>query len=325
MINLSTNYIGLQLVSPLIVSSCGLTGSLDKIKRFAELGAGAVVLKSLFEEQIRFEAGMQIQRNDYPEAYDYISQYVKSNSLEEYLRLIESAKKSVGIPVIASINCLSASEWISFAKNIESAGADALELNVFFLASRKEVSGEKIENLYYELLQKIREVVSIPLAVKIGYQFSNLAATVNNLYLRGAKGVVLFNRFYEPDLDIENMKLTSSEVLSSPADIRQSLRWVGILSDKVERIDIAASTGIHDGKAVIKQILAGAKAVQICSVLYKKGETQIPVILDELKAWMTRKNYKAIDDFRGKLNYSHIADPAVYERSQFMKYFSDFQ
>ncbi len=325
MINLTTNYLGLPLVSPLIVSSCGLTGSVDKISRFANAGAGAVVLKSLFEEQIRFEAGMQIQGSDYPEAHDYISQYVKSNSLEEYLRLIESAKKAVKIPVIASINCISASEWISFAKKIEAAGADAIELNVYFLASHKDVPGEKIERLYYELLQKIREVVAIPLAVKIGYQFTNLAATVNNLYLRGAKGVVLFNRFYEPDMDIENMKLTHSEVLSSPADIRQSLRWVGILSDKVESIDIAASTGIHDGKALIKQILAGAKAVQVCSVLYKKGETQIKVMLDDVKSWMTRKKYNSIADFRGKLNYSHIADPAIYERSQFMKYFSDFQ
>jgi dihydroorotate dehydrogenase (fumarate) len=325
MINLSTNYLGLPLVSPLIISSCGLTGSVEKITRFAESGAGAVVLKSLFEEQIRFEAGMQIQRSDYPEAHDYISQYVKSNSLEEYLRLIESAKKAVKIPIIASINCISASEWISFAKNIQAAGADAIELNVYFLASNKDVSAEKIENLYYELLQKIRKVVTIPLAVKIGYQFTNLAATVNNLYLRGAKGVVLFNRFFEPDMDIEAMKLIRSEVLSSPADIRQSLRWVGILSDKVQPIDIAASTGIHDGKAVIKQILAGAKAVQICSVLYKRGETQIKAMLDDLKSWMTRKKYNSIDDFRGKLSYKHIADPVMYERSQFMKYFSDFQ
>jgi dihydroorotate dehydrogenase (fumarate) len=325
MIDLSTNYLGLSLVSPLIISSCGLTGSVEQISRFAESGAGAVVLKSLFEEQIRFEAGKQIQRSDYPEAHDYISQYVKSNSLEEYFKLIESAKKAVKIPVIASINCISAYEWISYAKNIEAAGADAIELNVYFLASQKDVPGEKIDNLYYELLRKIRKVVKIPLAVKIGYQFTNLAATVNNLYLRGAKGVVLFNRFYEPDIDIEAMKLTHAEVLSSPGDIHQSLRWVGILSDKVDQIDIAASTGIHDGKAVIKQILAGAKAVQICSVLYKQGETQIKVILDDLTSWMKRKKYNSISDFRGKLSYGHIADPVNYERSQFMKYFSDFQ
>jgi dihydroorotate dehydrogenase (fumarate) len=324
MISLSTNYLGLPLVSPLIVSSCSLTGSVDKISRFAESGAGAVVLKSLFEEQISFEAGMQIQRSDYPEAHDYISRYVKSNSLEEYLKLIESAKKTVSIPIIASINCISASEWIYFAKNIQDAGADAIELNVYFMALQKDVSGEIIENLYYGLLQKIREVVKIPLSVKIGYQFSNLAATVNNLYLRGAKGVVLFNRFFEPDVDIEALKLTHAEVLSSPSDIRQSLRWVGILSDRVERIDIAASTGIHDGKAVIKQLLAGAKAVQVCSVLYKRGETQLKVMLDDLTSWMKRKKFNSIDDFRGKLSYRHIADPAMYERSQFMKYFSDF-
>jgi dihydroorotate dehydrogenase (fumarate) len=325
MSNLSTNYLGLPLVSPLIVSSCGLTGSVDKISRFAEYGAGAVVLKSLFEEQIRFESGVHIQRSDYPEAHDYISRYVKSNSLEDYLKLIESSKKAVKIPVIASINCISVSEWISFAKNIQDAGADAIELNIYFLDSRKEVSGEIIENLYYELLQKIKEVVNIPLAVKISSQFSNLAATVNNFYLRGAKGVVLFNRFYEPDIDIDSMKLTHAEILSSPADIRQSLRWVGILADKVERIDIAASTGIHDGKAVIKQILAGARAVQVCSVLYKQGETQLKVMLDDLTSWMKRKKFNSIEEFRGKLSYKHIADPAMYERSQFMKYFSDFQ
>jgi dihydroorotate dehydrogenase (fumarate) len=296
----------------------------EKIRKLEELGASAVVLKSLFEEQINYEAGIFVENGLYPEAHDYISGYSKSNSVEEYLKLIETSKKMVQIPVIASINCMSANEWISFAKDIENAGADALELNVFFVASDKEKTAEKYENLYNNIIIKVKKVTRIPVAVKIGYHFTNLAGMVNNLYIRGAKGVVLFNRFYEPDIDIDNFKFTTSGVFSSPADIRHSLRWVGIISDKVDKIDIAASTGIHDGKAVIKQILAGAKAVQICSVLYKKGEEQVKVILNDLEAWMNKKKYNTIEEFRGKMNYSHIPDPSIYERSQFMKYFSSY-
>ena len=324
MVNLTTNYLGLNLKNPLIISSSGQTNSVEKIQKYEELGAGAVVLKSLFEEQINFEAGLYVENAVYPEAHDYITAYSRSNAVDEYLTLIEKAKRSVKIPVIASINCISASEWVTFAREIEKAGADALELNVFFVASDKEISAEKYENLYNNLLIKVKEVTNLPLAVKIGYHFTNLTRMVNNLYLRGARGVVLFNRFYEPDIDIENLKLTTSGVFSSPSDIRQSPRWVGIISDKVENIDIAASTGIPDGKAMIKQLLAGATAVQICSVLYKKGEEQVKVILNELETWMDKKEYKSIGEFRGKLNYSKIPDPMVYERAQFMKYFSSY-
>jgi dihydroorotate dehydrogenase (fumarate) len=324
MISLATSYLGLTLRSPLIVSSSGLTNSVDKIRKFEELGAGAVVLKSLFEEQINYEAGILVENGLSPEAHDYITGYSKSNALEEYLKLIEEAKKVVKIPIIASINCMSANEWVSFAKDIENAGADALELNVFFVASDMERSSEKYEKLYTDLVVKIKEVTSIPLSIKIGHQFTNLVGMVNNLYVRGAKGVVLFNRFYEPDIDIENLKLTTAGVFSSPADLRLSLRWVGIISNKVGKIDIAASTGIHDGKAAIKQILAGAKAIQVCSVLYKKGEEQVKVITDEMATWMSKKGFKTIEEFRGKLNYHNIPDPSVYERSQFMKHFSNY-
>jgi len=324
MVNLQTSYLGLALKSPLIVSSSGLTNSVDNIRKFEDLGAGAVVLKSLFEEQINYEAGMLVENGLSPEAHDYITEYSRSNALEEYLKLIEDARKSVNIPVIASINCMSVSEWISFARDIEKAGADALELNIFFVASNKAFSAEKYENMYNDLVVKLKQVTALPLAIKIGYHFTNLPGMVHNLYTRGANGVVLFNRFYEPDIDIEKLKLTSSGVFSSPADIRQSLRWVGIISAKVEKVDIAASTGIHDSKAVIKQILAGAKAVQLCSVLYKKGEEQLKVIAGELETWMTRKGFQGIEAFRGMLNYSKIPDPSMYERSQFMKYFSGY-
>jgi dihydroorotate dehydrogenase (fumarate) len=324
MIDLSTNYLGLKLNSPVVVSSSGLTNSVDKIKKLEEHGAGAVVLKSLFEEQINFEAGKFVENGLSPEAHDYITRYSKAESLESYLTLIENAKKAVNIPVIASINCMSVNEWVSFAKDIQQAGADALELNVFFIASKIGVSAEKYENHYNDLITKVRSVTTLPLAIKIGYHFTNLVNVVHDLYLRGANAVVLFNRFYEPDIDIENMELTSSGVFSSPGDIRQSLRWVGIISDKVSEIDIAASTGIHDGKAAIKLLLAGAKAIQVCSVLYEKGTEQIAIINEDIKTWMQKKDFQKIEDFRGKLNYKNFSNPSVYERSQFMKYFSNY-
>lgn len=324
MLTLETNYLGLALKSPLIVSSSGLTDSAVKIKRLEALGAGAVVLKSLFEEQISYEAGILVENGHYPDAHDYITSYARNHSVEEYLKLIEEARKAVKIPVIASINCMSSNEWISFARDIEQAGADALELNVFFIASNKDRSSEQYENLYNELIVKVRQVTHLPLAVKIGHQFTNLAGMVHNLYIRGARGVVLFNRFYEPDIDIEKLTPVTSSVFSSPDDIRQSLRWVGIISDEVANIDIAASTGIHDGKAVIKQLLAGAKAVQLCSVLYNKGVEHLSVVTREVEDWMKRKGYHSPDEFRGMLNYKKIPDPSVYERSQFMKYFSSY-
>ncbi len=324
MSDLSVNYMGLKLKSPIVISSSGLTNSVEKIIKLESNGAGAVVLKSLFEEQINFEASKFVENGLSPESFDYVTRYSKAESLESYLKIIENAKKSATIPVIASINCMSVNEWVSFTRDIEHAGADALELNVFFIASRVGVSSEKYENYYNELVEKVRNVTRLPIAIKIGYHFSNLVNVVNNFYMRGANAVVLFNRFYEPDIDIENMELTSSGVFSTPADIRQSLRWVGIISDKVSEIDIAASTGIHDGKAAIKQILAGAKVTQVCSVLYEKGNEHIAVMNDEIAGWMERKGFKTIEDFRGRLNYKNFANPSVYERSQFMKYFSSY-
>jgi dihydroorotate dehydrogenase (fumarate) len=324
MTDLTTHYLGLTLNNPVIVGSSGLTNETDKIRKLEELGAGAVVLKSLFEEQIQYEAGHLTKDLSYPEAYDYIMRYTRSNSLEEYLRLIENAKRTVKIPIIASINCFSASEWVGFAKDIEKAGADAIELNIFYLLTNKDIASDKHEQLHFDVVTKIREKSGIPISVKIGMHFTNLVKLVNNLYLRGSKGIVLFNRFYAPDIDVENMKIIAANVFSTPSEIRNSLRWVGILSDQVEKIDISASTGVHDGQGVIKQILAGAKTVQVCSVLYKKGVEQLPVIIHDLQTWMERHHYKNPEDFRGKLNYRNIPDPTVYERSQFMKYFSSY-
>lgn len=323
--NTSIDYLGLKLRNPLVVSSSGLTSSIDRIVKLAKLGAGAVVLKSLFEEQIKYEAGSMISQSDYPEAEDYILNYTRSNTIDEYLSLIEGTKRATDIPIIASINCVSSDEWVSFAKSIEEAGADALELNVFYLPTDINESAESLESIYLELLSKIIKTVSIPVSIKLGYYFTNLPALVNKLYAAGAKGVVLFNRFYAPDVDIHEMDFTSSEVFSSPAEIRTSLRWTGIVSSLVPDVDLCSSTGVHDAEGLVKQLLVGAQAVQLCSVLYKKGIEEIPTILKGLTEWMDKYNFEDIASFRGRLSYKNIKDPAVFERAQFMKYFSNMQ
>lgn len=322
MSQLETTYLGLKLKNPIIVGSSGLTSSIDKLKKIEEKGAGAIVLKSIFEEQIKFEAGNLANGSDSPEAWDYVNHYVKQNTIQEYLDLIKQAKEEVKIPIIASINCVSAKEWVGFAKSIEEAGADAIEVNVFVLPNDKNAPAEKYENIYFDLADQLKKTINIPFAFKLGSHFSNLVGFVQKL---DVKGVVLFNRFYAPDIDIENMKFTSSEVFSSPADIRNSLRWVGIISSKISKLDIAASTGVHDGKAVIKQILAGASAVQVCSTLYKNGIEHLEKIIKEVEDWMNKHGYDNVNEFKGKMSYDKIDDPLVYERSQFMKYFSNIQ
>ena len=322
MADLKVKYLGLDLKNPIIVSSSGLSDSVEKIVEIEKAGAGAVVLKSLFEEQLKYEAGQYIDYNDYPEAADYILNYTKDNSVDNYLSLIEEAKKVVDIPVIASVNCTSSNEWVNFSKKFEQAGADALEVNVFILPSDKNASSLEYEKVYLELVEKLKDVVNIPISFKLSRQFSNLPGMVNQLYNRKLDGVVLFNRFYEPDIDINKLKMTSAEVFSTPSEIRQTLRWVGIISDQISKVDIAASTGVHTGAAAIKLLLAGATAVQVCSVLYKKGLPFLGSIIDELSEWIDKNGFRTVDDFRGKLSYSKIKDPSLYERSQFMRYFS---
>lgn len=322
MIDLSTTYAGLTLKSPLIVSSSGLTNSIERIKKMALAGAGAVVLKSLFEEQINYEVGKLSSGSDYPEAEDYLRTYARENSLDSYLSIIRGAKDLVNIPIIASINCMKATEWIDFAKQIENAGADALELNIYFLPLDKDKDPREYEKVYLDLVSQVKKKTTIPVIIKLGNGFSNVTWMVNQLYLRGAAAVVLFNRFYTPDINTGELTFGSSEVLSSPADLRNSLRWVGIVSSQVENIDLAASTGVHSGLAVIKQILAGATAVQVCSVLYRNGIDYLRDMVTEMKKWMEKHQYETPGEFRGKMNYSSLDDPSVYERAQFIKYFS---
>jgi dihydroorotate dehydrogenase (fumarate) len=321
--DLSTTYLGLDLKNPLIVGSCGLTNSVKKIGELAESGAGAVVLKSLFEEQILADlsANLESYSTDYPGATDYVREYTRGNEVDTYLKLIAGAKKEVDIPVIASVNCVSAKEWTSFAKSVENEGADAIELNVSLLPSNPKVTSAQNEQQYLDVVNSVTEMVSIPVALKMSHYSASLAHLIQKLsWTDKIAGFVLFNRFYSPDIDIDKMVVKSSELLSTPAEGTLPLRWVALLSGIVEK-DLVASTGVHDSEGVVKLLLAGATAVQVVSTVYKNGMGQLGTILEGLEQWMDQKSYNTLEDFRGKLSFDKVEDPAVFERTQFMKYY----
>ena len=322
MINLSTEYAGLKLRNPLIAASSGLTNSISKIKQLEKAGLGAIVLKSLFEEQIDSHSEKLNLSSDYPEASDYINAYVEMNHVEKYLDLIRQAKSSCSIPIIASINCYKVARWIDFAKSIEDAGADALELNVF-LINTGEYGDRYLEESYIKIVREVKKVINIPIIIKMARSVSNLPGLVEKLEAMDVSAVVLFNRFYQLDIDIDAIEITSGPVFSHPEDFSETLRWTAIASGYVPDFDIACSYGVHKWEDIIKGILAGATAMQLCSVLYERGLEIIPEMITCLEEWMSQNNYKNLDEFRGKLNYSNIPNPGLYERAQFMKYFSN--
>ncbi|HQG51900.1 MAG TPA: dihydroorotate dehydrogenase-like protein [Bacteroidales bacterium] len=322
---LDTQYLGLEIKSPVIVGSCGFSSKIEKMKEAETYGAGAIVMKSLFEEQINSLIASSHVPNIHPEAEDYMSNYIKSHSVDEYLKLISEAKKSLHIPVIASINCITSETWIEFARNIEGAGADAIEINMFFLPVSSNVLPEEAEKQYLILAEKLKKTIKIPIAIKIGFRFTNVLNLVEMLYRRGIDGIVMFNRFYEPDIDIEKMKIVPATIFSTSDECRYVLRWIAMTSALNMKIDISASTGVHSGNEAIKYMLAGASTVQVCSVLYKKGLQQIKTINEQISDWMKRNNFNTIQQFRGKLNYSSISEPMMFERTQFMKYFSSHE
>ena len=321
--NLKTTFIGLELKSPVIAGSCGLTADIDKLQEIANQVAGAVILKSLFEEQINREAAECISGDSYPEEADYIQNYVRAHTVQHYIDLVKQAKAKLDIPVIASVNCLRDGEWISFAAELEQAGADALELNIFILPTDEFMESAEIENMYFNIVKHVKTVVNIPVIVKISRYFTNLPAFVSKLKAYGANAVTVFNRFYEPDIDIENMKVGAASVFSTPVDLRTTLRWTGILAGKDKLLEISSSSGVHHGDAVVKLLLAGATTVQVCSAVYEQGVGCIDTMNHFLNSWMNKKGFKSIDEFRGKLSYADVLHAERYERAQFMKYFSD--
>jgi dihydroorotate dehydrogenase (fumarate) len=335
---------GLDLKNPLIAGSCGLTNNVHNLREIAAKGAGAVVLKSIFEEQINVDTekvikneegeiklltrasdkGLARRVHDYDEAYSYIYDFAHKNTLDKYLGFVHEAKNVIDIPVIASINCVSNSDWHSFAKRIEEAGADALELNIYILPSDWRRNGADNENIYSDIIREVRNYVNIPVSLKIGYYFSSLAQSVKNLSESGVKGIVLFNRPYNTDFDVEKMEVSHGQIYSSADEYNHTLRWISILSEHVS-CDLSSSTGVHTWEAFVKQILAGAKTVQVASALYREGFDVIPAILKGCEEWMKRHGFPNVDTFRAKLSKSKLENPAAVERVQFMKLYSGIE
>ncbi|MGF1637281.1 MAG: dihydroorotate dehydrogenase-like protein [Cyclobacteriaceae bacterium] len=321
MINLGINYMGLNLKNPIIVSSCGLSGSAEGVKRCADHGAGAVVLKSLFEEQIAADVNSLIDNSVpvyHPEELEYMQRIGSDSEANNYLKTIERSKEITDIPIIASLNCVSNTKWIEFAKFVEAAGADAIELNIAVMPKDFEEDPLKIENHVCDIVSSVKHYVNIPVAVKLGPYYTSMPRIAKRLRKSGASALVLFNRFYQSDIDIKRMELVSKNKFSNPAEMSNTLRWISILYQRIG-CSLVANTGIHDAEAVIKQLLVGAKAVEICSTLYLHGLGQIGIILQDLEKWMQENHYFSIDDFRGKMSQKNVSLPEYFERQQYIR------
>ncbi len=325
MANISTRFFGLNLKSPVIAASSSMTGNAEQVITLAEAGTGAVVLKSIFEEEIYRELQEELSLRDDlhsdPEYLDYFDYVIKQEKISKYLKLIAEVKAKTTVPVVASINCISSGEWTLFARKLEGAGADALELNMFASPSDFNKTASANEQFYFETVSKVLQVVNIPVSIKISHYFSNLALMVKKLSSSGIAGITVFNRFYTPDIDVNNQKIIAADVLSSSDDYYLPLRWIGILSGGMA-CEIAATTGIHTVETALKFILAGASAVQIASVLYKEGPEAITRMNNGISNWMDQKGYTSLSDFKGTLSQS-ASSSLAWERVQFMKYFGE--
>jgi len=328
--DLHTTYLGLELKNPIIAGSSGLTGTLESIKKLEESGVAAVVLKSIFEEEILLDVSQQIKEAEkdpmiysgLSETLDYIDLHIREDNLGKYLQQIRDAKKELSIPVIASINCVSNEDWIHFTRKMEEAGADALELNIFL--NPADFSNKEFEKSYFRIIEKVLATVKIPVAIKVSKYFTRMGLSLKALSETGISAMVLFNRFYTPDIDIEKMELAAANMFSTPKEQHETLRWIAIMSERVN-CELAASTGIHKGEDVIKMLLAGATAVQVVSTLYKNGPEQIQKILTKINAWMSDKGFDSLEQFRGKVAGGYGDDPSSFERMQFMKHFSEIK
>ncbi len=319
--DLTTTYLGLKLKTPLIISSSKITKEFDSIKFCAEMGAGAIVTKSIFEEQLLVDTDLLKDQNalfhHYPEAIDLIQKHSTEFGMKKLLDLIADIKAKLNIPVIASINCVTDSEWTNYASKFEEAGADAIELNIAIIPFSRYTTCTEINNGYYHILESVKKNVSIPVSIKLESYFTNIIGMAHQLDDKGTDGLVLFNRFYRPDINIESEKIIKTNILSSPSESTKSLRWVALLSNKLN-CDISSGTGIHTHTDVIKHLLAGAKTTQLCSTLFQNGISYIETILFEIERWMKRKGYDNISDFRGNIQKKYGDDISKFERIQFL-------
>ena len=325
--DLSCKYMGLTLPTPLIIGSCAFTNSVEKIKEMEALGAGAVVLKSIFEEQISNEAHQTVNAaGEYGDtrALEYVQQYTEMAAYEKYNQLIRDLKKTVKIPVIASIHCHKDGAWVDYAQRVQEAGADALEINLTSLPTDFNISGEDLEKNYLKIIKHVKKNLRIPVAIKTNRYFTSFVHSMTQFRKAGADALVMFQRVYEPDIDIENLKMVPAKVLKEGDGLHEALRWVSIMNEHID-CSLSATSGVVTGEDMVKLLLAGADTVQIATVLYTRGIEQIKHILDGLKEWMTKHNYCSIDEFQGKMSMKRIENPDVYMRVQFMKYFAGIE
>jgi dihydroorotate dehydrogenase (fumarate) len=322
--DLTTNYLGLKLRTPLVVSASPLSEEIDNLKRMEDAGASAVVLYSIFEEQLRqdrleLNRNLENGTNSFAEALTYFPEPDEFRlGPEEYLKHIAAAKQATKIPVIASLNGSSAGGWTSYARQIQQAGADALELNIYYIPTDLRLTGTEVELTYIEILKEVKAAVKIPVAVKLSPFFSNFANMAKRLDDAGADGLVLFNRFYQPDIELETLEVKPNLLLSTPMAMRLPLRWVAILHGKL-RANLAATSGIHRAVDVVKMLLAGADVTMLCSTIIRHGIPQIAMIERDLVDWLEEHEYESVAQIKGSLSQKNCAEPAAFERAQYMK------
>ncbi len=328
--DLSTTYMGLKLKNPLVPSASPLSKTLDGIKKLEDAGAAAVVLYSIFEEQIAFEQEelayfLDRGTESFAEALSFFPEASEYNlGPEEYLEHIRRAKEATSIPIIASLNGVSAGGWIDYAKKIEQAGADGLELNIYFVAADPQQEARKVENQYRIILNAVKSNVRIPVAVKLHPFFSSLARMAKELDDDGADALVLFNRFYQPDLDLEKLEVVPGVVLSSSADLRLPLRWIAILYGRV-KASLAGTTGVHTAMDALKMVAAGADVVQLAAALLINGPSHLRTVLKGMEQWLTEKEYDSLSTLKGSMSQKAVAEPTVFERANYMKALNDFR
>jgi len=328
--SLATNYLGLPLKNPIVVSSSPLSHTLDSVQRLEDAGASAVVMYSLFEEQITFESlyvdhYLRNNTNSYAESLDYFPEMDHYNVWpDEYLNLIRRAKESVDIPIIGSLNGVSIGGWTNYAGLIEDAGADALELNVYYVPTNIDMTGREIEGMYLDMLRQVKSAVTIPVAMKLSPFFSSVSNMAKRMVTEGASGLVLFNRFYQPDFDLESLEVAPRLVLSNSNELRLPLRWVAILYGRI-LADFAITTGIHNAEDVLKGLMAGAKVTMMASELLQNGVRRIKEILSEMEAWMDEHEYESVAQMIGSMSQKNCAEPAAFERANYMKILDSYR
>ena len=328
-VDLRTTYLGLELANPLVPSASTLSSRIDTLKRLQDAGAAAVVMQSLFEEQIEHEE-IQIHRlleahtESFAESLTHFPELEEYNTgPDEYLRHLEACKRELAIPVIGSLNGASEGGWVRYAKLIQDAGADALELNVYLIAADPYESGEQVERRYLDLVTAVRQSVSIPLAVKVGPFFSSTANMCRRIAETGADGLVLFNRFLQPDIDLETLSVDPTLHLSTSEELRLPLRWIAIVFGRVP-CSLAATTGVHTAEDAVKLILAGADVTMMASALFREGPEHLGVVLDGLRTWLEEHGYTSVAQARGSVSQANVADPVAYARANYMQMLVDF-